>query len=207
MELPIFCVSTLPCAWQLGPLFCQLSAQCPLPVSICPCVWSRAFCPFLCAQHPAFFFPIFRLPGASSLCPLLSAHMPGSLPFWHSPVCPLLPLLFARVACGPPLPGSWPPPASERNGKEARRKRKLCRASLPILRGRWAGILACSCNRSSRRPVFPSPGCSSELVRSLPLTLIRSISRLRAYFGAGFLQNEVCRRRRRRRREKKVGSS
>lgn len=173
---------------------------CLLPISVCPAPW-------LVFSH----FPSARVPGASSLCPLLSAHMPGSLPFWHAPVCP----------CGVRAP-SAPPWASgllgrrqrARSGKQARRKhkrkRKLCRALLPILRGRWAGVLACSRNRSSRRPVFPSElrlsvrARALSLTHSLSLTLIRSISSLRAYFGAVFCENEVCRRRR---REKKVGSS
>ncbi len=103
--------------------------------------------------------------------------MPGSLALLVRSCLPFLPVWRAGPPlCPPPGPVGFLAAASEREVAKKlvanKRKRKLCRALLPILRGRWAGVLAYSRNRSSRRPVFPS-----ELVRSLSLTLSLTLIR------------------------------
>ncbi len=197
-----------------------------LPVCLVPCLLPISVCPALC---PLFcFFPVFRLPvcpgpllfarfclpPCPARCPfdtLLSALVSGRLPF--------LPLLFARVACGPlcplpspPTPGqwaSWPPPASEKWQRDSSQTQTLPRVAAHFPRQMGRGALLARAIAAAAVPSFRLLAIhrsSCALSHSHSRTPIRSISRLRAYFGAVFCKNEVCRRRRRR-REKKVGSS
>jgi hypothetical protein len=129
----------------------------------------------------------------------------GPVPFAHFCVASTLPSFFPFSVC-PCARGLFPLPASvcpnarlaalsnkqlhkrrrrcrrqrARSGKEARCKRKFCRALLPILRGRWSGVLACLLAQSQQPP-------SRLSVRARALSLTHSLS-----LSLSFVESVAC---------------
>lgn len=163
---------------------------------------------------PSFcFFPVFRLPVCPGPLPFgrfCLPPCPARCPF-ERPVCPFCRFCLPVWRAGPSASGllGRRQRASERWQRNSSQTQTVPRVAAHFPRQMGRGALLARAIAAAAVPSFrllAIRGSSCALSHSHSRTLIRSISRLRAYFGAVFCKNEVCRRRRRR-GEKKVGSS